>query len=108
MLNMVDCCTTPDDKEVFYDGFLYIIRRVKEGYLTKEEYVESEYGIEVKCLNAEYNEPWTLADIAREYPDVKKVIYDDALHGYVYNYGNHSNEKNAEKWELVGTTYGYA
>ena len=25
MLNMMDCTTKPDDREVFYDGILYII-----------------------------------------------------------------------------------
>lgn len=49
-----------------------------------------------------------IPDIAREYPNVQKVIFDDAINGYVYNYDNHGNEQNAEKWELVGTTLGYA
>lgn len=100
----------PDYDEVFYDGFLYIIRRVKKGYITDSEEVEPEYAVEVKCLNAEYDEPWTLEDIASEYPDVIKVIFEDALKGKVYNYGNHTAERNgtAEKWEKVGETLGYA
>ncbi len=106
MLNMVDCCTIPDDKEVFYDGFLYIILRNKE--LLPNEKGEIAMNTICRCLCPEYDKPWTLADIAREYPDVQKVIFDDAINGYVYNYDNHGNEQNAEKWELVGTTLGYA
>jgi hypothetical protein len=108
MLDMRYCSKKPDDEEVFYDGFLYIIRRTKEGYLTEDGYVDDEYGIEVKCICPEYDHPITLADISQEYPDVIKVIFEDALKGYVYSYGNHRNEKNAEMWELVGTTHGYA
>lgn len=102
---------TPDNEVVFYDGFLYIIIRTKKGYWSKDEFVEDKYAIEVKCMTAEYDEPITLADIAEKYPKVKKLIFDDAMRGYVYNYGNHAydkNEKNIEMWELVGTTVGYA
>lgn len=102
---------TPNNEVVFYDGFLYIIIQTKEGYLSEKEFVEDEYAIEVKCMNAEYDKPITLADIAEKYPKVKKVIFEDALRGYVYNYGNHAFEKNKENlemWELVGTIVGYA
>ena len=101
MLNMTNGTKKEDYEEIFQDGFLYIIRRLKE-YETKPE-----YAIEVKCLCPEYDEPWTLEDIAGEYPDVVKVIFEDALKGYVYNYGNHKNDKDAEMWELTGTTHGY-
>lgn len=107
MLNMIDCTKKPDDEEVFYDGFLYIISRDREPY-ADDEYHDAEYSIEVKCLTAEYDDPITLADIAEKYPKVCKVIFDDAMKGKVYSYGNHRYEENAEKWELVGTTLGYA
>ena len=87
----------PDNEEVFYDGILYIISRK-----------EQEYSIDVKCLAQEYDDPISLADIAKQYPDVNKVIYEGALRGYVYNYGNHRNDPNAEMWKRTGTTRGYA
>ena len=87
----------PDSEEVFYDGFLYIISRKGQ-----------EYGIDVKCLSPEYDKPLTLEDIAEQYPNVNKVIYEGVLRGYVYNYGNHGHEPNAELWERTGTTRGYA
>ena len=91
---------------MFVDGFLYIILRNEE--LLPNEKGEIAMNTICRCLCPEYDKPLTLADIAREYPDVSKVIFDDALKGYVYNYDNHGNEQNAEKWELVGTTHGYA
>lgn len=106
MLDMTNCTKRADDEVVFVDGFLYIILRNKE--LLPNEKGEIAMNTICRCLCPEYDKPWTLADIAREYPDVSKVIFDDALKGYVYNYDNHGNEQNAEKWELVGTTLGYA
>ena len=106
MLDMTNCTKRADDEVAFVDGFLYIILRNKE--LLPNEKGEIVMNTICRCLCPEYDKPWTLADIAREYPDVSKVIFDDALKGYVYNYGNHGNEQNAEKWELVGTTLGYA
>lgn len=113
MLDMMKCEIIPDDEMVFYDGFLYIISRIKDGYLTDKEFVESEYKIDVIALTPPYTEPLTLKDIAEKYPKVQKVIFDDAMRGYVYNYGNHRNEtykdgSKSEMWELVGTTLGYA
>lgn len=102
---------TPDNEVIFYDGFLYIISRIKDCYLTDKEFVESEYKIDVIGLTPPYTEPLTLKDIAEKYPKVQKLIFDDAMRGYVYSYGNHAydkNEKNIEMWELVGTTVGYA
>ena len=99
----------PDNEVVFYDGFLYIISHAKDSYIDEdEEYHEPEYSIEVKCLCPEYDEPITLEDIAKEYPKVCKVIFEDAFMGYVYNYKNHRIEDNNEAWEQVGTTLGYA
>ena len=99
MLDMTNGNKKPDDEVVFDDGFLYIISLEEEGY-----------SITVKCLCAEYDEPMTLADIAKEYPNVHKVIFDDCLRGCVYNHGNHCSkyDPNAEMWELVGHTLGYA
>lgn len=105
MLNMTNGEIYPDDKVVFYDGYLYIISRDQEAYIDKCRYHEPKYSIDVKCIVAEYDKPWTLADIAEKYPNVHKVIFDDMMKGFVYNYGNHNDE---ELWELVGTTMGYA
>ena len=104
MLDLRNCGRRADNEEIFYDGFLYIIRCTEKGYFGEYGEHEPQYAVEVKCLTPEYDEPWTLEDIAREYPDVRKVIFDDAIHGKVYNYGNH---KDCE-WELVGNTLGYA
>lgn len=108
MLNMTNGEAKPDDEVVFYDGFLYIISR--EEVATADGWGKMEYSIDVKCLCPEYDEPITLADIAKNYPNVEKVIYDDAMRGCVYNHGNHKtiHDPNAEAWELVGTTMGYA
>lgn len=58
----------------------------------------------MKMLNAEYDSPISLASIAKKYPNVHKVIFDDALKGYVFNYSNHRDGC----WEQVDTTLGYA
>lgn len=108
MLDMVNGGKTPDNEVIFYDGFLYIISCEKEPEIFGGEYHDAEYSVDVKCLDGVYEEPITLADITERYPNVSKVIYDDALKGYVYNYGNHRFEKDSEMWELVGTTLGYA
>lgn len=102
---------TPDNEVIFYDGFLYIISRIKDGYWSEKEFVEDEYAIDVITLTLPYTRPITLAEISEKYPKVQKLIFDDAMRGYVYSYGNHAydkNEKNIEMWELVGTTVGYA
>lgn len=105
MLNMIDQTKKSDSEEVFYDGFVYIISRVGEPF---DEYHDAEFSIEVKCLTQEYDDPISLADIAKEYPNVCKVIYEDMLKGRIYDYGNHCLQDDAEMWELVGTTVGYA
>lgn len=108
MLNMTNGEIKPDDEVVFYDGFIYIISRKEVA--TADGWGKMEYSIDVKCLCPEYDEPISLADIAERYPNVKKVIYDDAMRGYVYNYGNHKDSLHpeSEAWELVGDTMGYA
>lgn len=79
-----------EDKDVyFHDGILYLI--FKERVITK-------------YLNAEFNKPISLKEIAEKYPLVRKVIFDDAMKGVILNYMNHP----AEGWEAVGTTIGYA
>lgn len=111
MRDLTNGKVTNDNEVVFYDGFLYIISVTKEPYVENYELHDAEYAIDVKCMNAGYDEPVSLAQIAEKYPNVRKVIFDDAMRGYVYNYGNHSHdkeEKNVEMWELVGTTIGYA
>ena len=113
MLDMTKCEIIPDDEVVFYDGFLYIISCLTVGHFDGKMFVEDKYGIDVICLTPPYTEPLTLKDIAEKYPKVQKVFYDDAMRGYVYNYGNHRNEtykdgSKSEMWELVGTTLGYA
>ena len=79
--------------EYFCDGVLLIVSHKGDETSATEIY-----------LNAEYDEPYTLEDIARKFPDVSLVIFETALNGYVYRYGNHKKGK----WELVGMTQGYA
>lgn len=106
MLDTYEGIKTPDNEVIFYDGILYIISREREPYIDNEWH-DAEYSIEVKFMNAEHDEPLTLADIAEKYPNVCKVIFDDALRGYVYSHGNHGKGNIFEAWELVGTTKGY-
>lgn len=100
----------PDNEVIFYDGFLYIICRDAEPYVDGCELTPAQYSVKSIILNAEYDAPWSLADIVQWYPNVCKVIYDDALRGTVYSYGNHAHDKsgNVEMWEKVGETVGYA
>lgn len=96
---MIESCNgkkTPDKDVVFVDGVLTIL------YLEKK--CGDEWKVERVYLDAQYDKPITLVDIVKKYPYVKKVIYDKALEGYVYNYKNHIDRG----WELVGTTVGYA
>lgn len=81
--------TIPDERVRFFDGLLYII-----------------YGDKCKqmTLDAEFSKPITLDEIAKICPGVEKVIFEDAFHGWIYNYGNH----NKGEWELIGETFGYA
>lgn len=89
-----------EDSEVYcYDGIVTIIYVKKIG----EDGMPEEHGCDVLYINAEYDEPLSLADIVKKYPGVEKVIFDDALEGYVYNYNNHQ-----DGWECVGEVLGYA
>ena len=81
--------------KTFYDGILYVISIDPETCKPK---------IDKRVLAAEYDDPVTLAAIALDCPDVELVIYESALRGYVYRYGNHEKGE----WEEVGQTCGYA
>lgn len=88
----------------FLDGYLYIIQETEQPYFEGEEYHEAKYTLDVKLIQAEYDKPVKLSDIARDYPKVGKVLYEDYLRGAIYNYQNHSKGE----WEKVGTTLGFA
>ena len=83
---------------IFFDGILEIICSDPDD-LTGEVITGKR-----TLICGEYDDPVSLKDIAEDYPNVRKVIFSDALSGCVYSYGNH--EKGV--WELVGTTRGYA
>lgn len=101
MIDYIEHNNKDDDEVIFYDGFLYIISSYQEDRITK-------YEIDVVCLCPEYDDPISLIDIQRKYPNVHKVIYEDWRNGYVFNYGNHRDENKNGIWERVGTTYGFA
>lgn len=80
--------------KTFYDGILTVIC-IKDKIKVAGERM---------YLDAEYNDPITLGDIAQKFPDVEMVIFEDALSGKVYTLGNHEERQ----WEEVGETCGYA
>ena len=104
MLNMMNGEKKPDNEVIFRDGFLYMIIQDQAPKFDDG----AKYSIAVKCLCPEYDEPMSLVDISRLYPNIQKLIFDDAMKGYIYNYGNHRCDPNAEAWELIGETMGYA
>lgn len=91
--------TKEDDEVIFRDGFLYIISESREDI--------NKVSIDRIILNAEWDDPISLADIAKRYPDCHKLIFEDSRKGEVYNHNNHQGESD-EAWELVGLTIGYA
>ena len=91
-----------DGEMIFCEGALYIIQR----WFDENKYAR--FQITNIYLDGQYDKPISLEQIAKQYPKVFKVIFEDATTGYVFNYGNHVTEKGAEAWELVGTTIGYA
>ena len=101
----------PDDQVILNDGFVYIIsHNFSQKHLLSVKDITNNYTVDVIILNPEYDNPLTLEDIAKQYPNVKKVIYEEAMSGYVYNYGNHGTKNNGrtnQAWEQVGTTCGY-
>ena len=103
----------PDDQVIFYDGFLYIISHtIPQDRSFEVKDITNNYTIDVRLINPEYDNPLSLEDIVREYPNVRKVIYEEFMCGYVYNYKNHITKNvidgGVEYWEQVGTTCGYA
>ena len=101
MRNLLTGEVKPDDEVMFYDGMLLIICRDKNRL--SEEMITYD-----RILCAEYDDPITLADIVKDFPNVYKLIFEDPLKGYVYNYGNHPRDPEPEMWELVGEILGYA
>ena len=94
----------PDEEVVFVDGILYIIcqKRLRRG-------VPKQLFGEMVCLDPEYTKPMSLVDIKKKYPHVVKVIYEAALRGAEYTYGNHASDRNnPEVWEKTGENKGYA
>ena len=102
MLDGVRGGVKDDSEMIFCDGILYIIQRWTDADGDERFQVTNLF------LDGQYDKPISLEQIAKKFPRVLKVIYDTALEGYVFNYGNHGNEPDAEMWELVGTTIGYA
>lgn len=82
-----------NDNVTFYDGIIKIICGVDAGASIKEIF-----------LNGEFDEPLSLNRIKAENEDVRMVIYEEGLVGYIYKFNNHGNNK----WELAGRTKGYA
>lgn len=91
---------TNDKKVIFYDGILEIL--CEKGEMTDN--TTPEYSLHKFYIDGQYSEPISLYDIAINYPDVKRVIFDSALDGQIFNYRNHTEYD----WELVGRTKGYA
>ena len=83
----------PDDECLFVDGVLYILCREGEGY-----------SIGVECVDCQYGEPVSLADIAQRYPNVFLLIHDSWLNGEVFRYDNYGEKE----WTQTGQTRGFA
>ena len=94
MRDLINHKTIPDDKVWLYDGIVYIISRQK---------LTTKFSLDVIYLDAEYNEPLCLVEIAEKYPEVCKVIFESWRHGDIFTYKNHDGET----WELTGTTIGF-
>lgn len=88
----------PDCNVTFTDGVLYIIETHSLNFTTPTKI----------HLHGEFGDCVSLCEIERKYPDVEMVIYENASKGCVYRYGNHRYEPDAQMWEEVGTTRGYA
>jgi hypothetical protein len=85
----------------FYDGNLYIISCVEQN---KNGLSEFKWSIDVIFLSLGYDEPLTLEKIKEKYPNVQKVMFDEAMQGYVFTYNNYGDNK----WHQTGETRGYA
>ena len=90
---------TDPNEVAFDDGIVYVICEDKVPFTGNQKL----HG-EAIYLDGEYDDPITLEDIAKAHPDVRKVIFDSALKGKVYSYGNHEKGE----WEECGETRGYA
>ena len=71
------------------DGIIYV---VEESKTTKI------------ILNAEYDKPISLEEIAQKYPAVEIVMFEDFLEGKIFRYGNYA----PHTWNFVGRTIGFA
>ena len=71
------------------DGIVYIIEEEKTTKI---------------ILNAEFDNPISLEDIAQKYPKVVIVLFEDFLNGKVFRYNNYGKGE----WCLVGRTIGFA
>lgn len=91
-----------DDNYVFQDGTLYIISIPKDEH---KKDTTSKPSIDILYLT-EFDNPISLADIPKKYPDVRKMMFESYMSGEIFTYKNHSAQ-NAHDWELTGTTIGY-
>jgi len=88
----------PDDQVCMYDGFVHILGHDKNG----PTYVR-------RIICGEYDEPVSLADIEKKFPDAEMVIFEDALHGEIYRYEPYTTKDGEKiKWQKHGKTRGYA
>lgn len=90
VIDLIDGGKKSERDVVFRDGILTIISK-------------SCSAVDEIILNAEFDKPLSLADIRNKYPEVETVMFETALDGQVYEYGNHG-----AGWEKVGKLTGYA
>lgn len=83
----------------FYDGILYIICNSKELPPNPMPF----NGVEI-MIDAELDEPISLDQIRKEYPDVHFVIFNDMFEGEIWEFDKYTDSG----WELQGTTKGFA
>lgn len=87
---------------VFTDGILYIICRPD---IDKGAFGLVDVKCKMKILNAEFDEPISLNMIAKKFPDVDFIIFDDLFEGEIWAYNNDHKDSG---WEQRGTTKGFA
>ena len=90
----------PDDEVCMYDG---LVRILTENYKEdRREYIHI-------VIDGQYNDPLSLADIEKVYPDVRLVFFESALYGDIYKYEpGAAGDGTEHKWWKYGTTRGYA
>ena len=91
------------EEVVFYDGVITIINEESWAIGTDEWLYKPFEGKKV-FLDAESDNPISLADINKNFPHVERVIYETCLEGVIYDYNNYSDGK----WYENGKTGGYA